>query len=172
MIEFKQRQKPNWDTCDTEVPEKFLWICWRYGKRGMIFNLPGVQINSPPVPSWDRFYRTIQVFLRILPPSGYFWGLKQYFGFRMGFFFHPRERKNRRKKTDHIIPSLFYGSIAKIIGILTEIKRDILPNLNLSKTTMIKIYLKETVLKADFSSWHFFSINKSLSLSPELFILN
>ena len=69
------------------------------------------------------------------------------FRFSDGVFFPSEGKKKPKKKTDHIIPSLFYGSIAKIIGILTEIKRDILPNLNLSKTTMIKIYLKETELK-------------------------
>ena len=45
------------------------------------------------------------------------------FRFSDGVFFPPEGKKKPRKKTDHIIPSLFYGSIAKIIGILTEIKR-------------------------------------------------
>ena len=70
----------------------------------------------PILPDNSGFFTNIAAFWLFLR-------FETVFRFSDGVFFHPRERKNRRKKTDHIIPSLFYGSIAKIIGILTEIKR-------------------------------------------------
>ena len=99
----------------------------------------------------------ILIFYEYCLHLGLLW-CQQYFRFWDCFFLHPMEEKNR---SNHC--SLPLSRVDRKKCTLPQIKkkpypfgmRDISPNLNLSRTTIVRTYSKEIIPEAQFSSARF-----------------